>query len=164
MNWTSPTEYEHGELVRFIRNIRRGDVAFAVVLFILFLIPIAIGIWMLTDHNMLGLAPLISFSILMLVPMGCLISDLDRKKLILDGDYSVCRCRVASRNAVRSGRTKVTYFISVRLDDGSIRKFKTRSDEYSKAKEGEKALVVLYKKTEDLKKELPPDVVILREI
>lgn len=159
MNWSSPTEYEHSEAMRFIASIRRSNVIMGIVTILVALVPITVGIFMIREGMYYAVTLIVVFVFFIFASIGMIISDRDREELIKNGDYKVCRCRVAARNTTRAGRSRVTYYVSVQLDDGGIRKFKATRGMYYRAKEGEKALVISYK--EDSR--VPTDVIVLKE-
>ena len=164
MNLTDPVESEKNEVLRFIKDIRRTDIILGVVLLLIFLIPIVIGILMIIDKNYYGISPIVIFGFVMLVPFGLFLSDLDRQKLIKEGRYSVARGKVESRDAAAASRYRNTYYITVRLDDGTTRRFKSSQKMYFRAKEGRKALIVCYRKENEEDKSLPADVIVLKDI
>lgn len=163
MNWTDPVESEKNELIRYIKGIRTADIIFGIVVLIICIVPIIVGILMLIDGNLYGISPIVIFSLVLLVPFGLFLSDLDKKKLIMEGNYKVSRCRVVSRDTAHAGRYKTYYFISVRADDGKVRKFKSNSKMYFRAKEGVKALLVCYPKKNEEDKGFPVDVIIPKD-
>ena len=163
MNWTCPTESEKEEMIRYIKGIRTFDVIMGIVVLIICLIPIAVGIFMLIDGNLYGISPIVIFTLVLLVPFGLFLSDLDRKKLIMEGDFTVCRCRVKSKNATHAGRYRTTYYISVLADDGKVRRFKSNSKMFFRAKEGSRAMLVNYPKKNEEDKGIPVDVIVYKD-
>jgi len=144
MNWSRPTTEEHELVLDFIRRIRRGDIIWSVVFFVLAAGAVCLGVWMLTDGTLLGITPVILGLFFGLVGLGLAISDRDRLKKITNKDYWVSRCRVVSREAQAAMRHTNRY-VSVLCPNGNTSRYKVAGHVYRRAGvEGAKALLVDY--------------------
>ena len=119
----------------------------------------ATGIYAVIDGFQYAAGFIIASAVVLIISLGCFLSDMDRYKIIRDCSYTVISCSVAGRSCTRT-RYKTTYKVTVIGPDYKKSTHTVSGYTYRKAVTGVKALIVNYSSDESGKNTIPVDVVI----
>ncbi|MBR3247400.1 MAG: phage holin family protein [Clostridiales bacterium] len=160
MIWSAPVENEHKAVLKYIKHLRSRDTVLCVVFALPGLILFAAGIYAVIDKFPYAFGFFVVSVILLLIAGGCILTNAAKYKLIRNREYEVCRCRVISREALRTKYStdyKVTVLV---LSDGKYSTYSVSSITYRKAKENAGAILVDYSMEHEGKRDIPFDMVI----
>ena len=120
---------------------------------------LAIGIYAITDKFPYAAGFIVAAILLLIIALGCAVSDMDRYKLIRDSKYTVMACKITDRSCTRT-KYHTKYKVSVINPNNEAASHVVSGFTYKKASAGQKALIVIYSCDGTNQSKLPADVVI----
>ena len=159
MQWTEPTSSEHEAIVKFVKHFRHSDIILCLVFGLTGCAVLAVGIYSAVDGFQYAPGFIVFAVILLIISMGCALTNTKRSKMVKMREYKVCRCRVLSRSCTRT-KYHTYYKVHILNPDGKESNYKVPGITYRKAEEGATAILVDYNHEDPSNRELPIDVVI----
>ena len=160
MFWSEPNSNEHNTILMYIKQQRRSEIAWAIVLGVAGLLFLGIGIYAVMDGFGYSAGYFVISVVSFLIAGGFILSNSPKYKLVKNREYEVCRCRILSRSVTRtrySTDRRVTVLIP---SDGKQSTYRVAAVTYKKAVEDASALLVDYTRDHSGKREIPIDLVI----
>ena len=154
-----PAPQEHDAVLSFIRHFRRKDILTGIIFAIIGCGLTATGIYAVIDGFQYAAGFIIASAVVLIISLGCFLSDMDRYKIIKDSKYTVITSIVKDRSCTRT-KYHTKYKVSVINPNNEAASHVVSGFTYKKASAGQKALIVIYSCDGTNQSKLPADVVI----
>ena len=154
-----PAPQEHDAVLSFIRHFRRKDILTGIIFAIIGCGLLGAGIYAVIDGFQYAAGFIIASAVVLIISLGCFLSDMDRYKIIKDSKYTVITSMVKDRSCTRT-IYHTEYKLRVIYPNNEESVHIVSGFTYRKAKTGMTALIVNYSSYGAEQSKIPVDVVI----